>query len=67
MAGRGWSWVVTAKLWLIVAGHGRWRQNYGWSLVVVLGGGKIMAGRGWSWMIAQFSNGPFKHVIYFKI
>ena len=40
MAGRGWSLLVGAKLWLVVGG----------------GGGKIMAGRGWSWIVARFSN-----------
>ena len=51
-----WSWVVAAKLWLIVGGRGWWWQNFGWLLVVVAGGGKIMADREWSWMVAQFSN-----------
>ena len=48
IAGPGWSWEVAAKLWLIVGGHGSgskimanrlcswwWRQNYGWSRVVM--------------------------------
>ena len=35
MTGRGWSWILAAKLWLVV----------GWSWV---GGGKIMSGREWS-------------------
>ena len=40
-AGRGWSWEVASKLWLVVDGHRWYWQNYGWSWVV-------MDGRGWS-------------------
>ena len=32
MGGRG---LVAVKLWLVKSGRGWWRQNYGWSRVVV--------------------------------
>ena len=45
IAALGWSWVVAAKLWLVMDGGseviaalgwpGWWQQNYGWSLLVV--------------------------------
>ena len=36
----------------IMAGRGWWRQNYGWSWVVVGDEFKIMTSRGWSWVVA---------------
>ena len=33
----GCSWVVGAKLWLVVGGRELWRQSYGWLWVVVDG------------------------------
>ena len=48
MAGRGWLWVEGAKLWLVVGDRGWWWQNYGWSLVVVGGGNKVMVDLVWS-------------------
>ena len=40
----------------IMAAHGWWGRNYGWSWVVVSCGDKVMAGCGWSWMAARLSN-----------
>ena len=34
MAGRGWSWVVVAKLWLVVGGDGKISTGQGWSWMV---------------------------------
>ena len=49
MTVRRWSWVVAAKLWLVVDARGWWWQNYGWLWMVV-------GGRGWSWMVARFNH-----------
>ena len=34
MAGRGWSWMVAAKLWLVVGGGGKIMDGRGRSWVV---------------------------------
>ena len=45
-AGCGWSWVLAAKLWLVVSGHGWWWQNYGWLWLVVAKLWLVVAGHG---------------------
>ena len=57
--GRGWSWMVKAKLWLVAGGRGWWQRNYGWSWVDLGGSSKIMAGLGWSCKVARLSNAHF--------
>ena len=37
VARRGWSWVVAAKLWLVVGGGGKIMVDRGWFWVVVDG------------------------------
>ena len=58
MAGCGWSWVVTVKLWLVVGVGGaimagcKWcQQNYGWSRVVVAKISLVVGGCRWSWVV----------------
>ena len=34
MAGCEWSWVVVAKLWLVMAGGGKVMAGRGWSWVI---------------------------------
>lgn len=40
----------------IMTGRGWRRLNFGWSCVVMGGGGKIVAGRGCSWMVVTVEN-----------
>ena len=56
MAGRGWSWVLGMKLWLVVGVEDEIMAGRGWSWVMAAKLWLVVSGRGWLWVVTRFSN-----------